>query len=293
MGEELKEFADYLRKADLSENTVLAYIRDLKDFDRFLGEKGFSGSEDSGNSEVVAFLLHLRNQEKTAATINRKVAALRSFFAFLCSCGKREDNPAKGIRNTKGERKSPEYLTIEQVENLLQQPDRSFKGLRDRALLELLYASGMRVSEAAAANLEDVNLRIGFIVSGADRGKARLIPLGRPARVAVEVYLTQSRPGLVREKEEKALFVNYNGERLTRQGIWKMMKEYAEKAGLSEKLTPQILRNSFAVHMVQNGADLKTLQELLGHEDILATQIYLNMDKKKIKDVYDKTHPRA
>jgi integrase/recombinase XerD len=145
-----------------------------------------------------------------------------------------------------------------------------------------------------ASNVKDVNLRIGFLTCPGESGKARIIPIGRPARAALEEYIYNSRDMIVKEnKEEQALFVNYYGKRMTRQGLWKIMKEYADKAGLSQKLTPHILRNSFAVHMVQNGADLKSLQELLGHEDISATQIYLSVTKNRIKDVYDKTHPRA
>lgn len=296
MPDYLKEFTSYLREEKkLSDNTLLAYRRDLSDFRNFIVERGFPGIEKIGNTEVVAYLLQLKNDEKTTATINRKLASIRAFFAYLVARGDRTEDPTDDIKSSRAERKSVEFLSVAEVEVLLGQPDKSFKGIRDTALLELLYASGMRVSEVAAANVEDINLKIGFVVSGAGKGKFRLIPLGRPARTAIEEYLLNSRPKLIREKslEEKALFLNYNGERLTRQGIWKLLKEYAENARLSQKLTPQILRNSFAVHMVQNGADLKTLQELLGHEDIMATQIYLSVDKKKIKDVYDKTHPRA
>jgi integrase/recombinase XerD len=296
MSDYLSEFTQYLKQErKLSGNTLLAYGRDLSEFQDFITERQFPAIEDVGNTEVVAYLLHLKNGEKSTATINRKLASIRSFFSYLVACGHRTEDPTKAIRSPRAERKSVDYLTLKEVENLLTREDLSFRGLRDKALLELLYASGMRASEATAANVEDVNLRIGFIVAGTARGKARLIPLGRPARAAIENYLAEGRPKLIRDKskDEKALFLNYNGERLTRQGIWKLLKEYGADAGLTHTLTPQILRNSFAVHMVQNGADLKTLQELLGCEDIMATQIYLSADKKKIKDVYDKTHPRA
>ena len=166
--------------------------------------------------------------------------------------------------------------------------------MRDSAILELLYATGIRVNEIISANVEDVNLRIGFFTCPGEHGKARIIPMGRPARKAVEEYIFDARDILLKDrKSENALFVNYFGQRMTRQGLWKILKEYAEKAGISNKLTPHILRNSFAVHMIQNGADLKSLQDLLGHEDISATQIYLTVTKNRIKDVYDKTHPRA
>jgi integrase/recombinase XerD len=174
-------------------------------------------------------------------------------------------------------------------------PDTTVKGIRDKALLELLYATGIRVSEVLEANVEDLNLRVGFITCTGEFGKARIVPIGSPARAALEEYLYDARPKLLRSKKnsEKALFVNYNGERITRQGIWKMLKDYGVKAGIDKAITPQILRNSFAAHMVQNGADLKSLQELLGHEDVTATQVYLTVTKNRIKEVYDKTHPRA
>jgi integrase/recombinase XerD len=180
------------------------------------------------------------------------------------------------------------------VDRLLAIPEDTLIGKRDRGILELLYATGIRVSELIEANVEDLNLRMGFITCAGEQSKARIIPIGRPARVALEEYIYDARPAIVKEKiDETALFVNYYGERITRQGLWKVLKEYGRKAGLEGKLTPNVLRNSFAVHMIQNGADLKSLQELLGHEDISATQIYLSVTKNRIKDVYDRTHPRA
>ena len=203
-------------------------------------------------------------------------------------------NPTSGIKTPKVERKELEYLTIEEVDKLLDSPSENPRGMRDRAILELLYATGIRVNEVIAANVEDVNLRIGFFTCPGEHGKARIIPIGRPARQALERYIYDARNMIIKDnRSEKSLFVNYYGQRMTRQGLWKVLKEYAEKEKIEHKLTPHILRNSFAVHMIQNGADLKSLQELLGHEDIAATQIYLSVTKNRIKDVYDKTHPRA
>jgi integrase/recombinase XerD len=200
-----------------------------------------------------------------------------------------------GIKSPKIARKEIEYLTIEEVENLLAQPDKSDIGLRDTAILEVLYATGLRVSEAISANVDDVNLRMGFITCDGTHGKARIIPLGRPSRAALETYIYDDRNKLLRGKDpsQKALFLNYYGERLTRQALWKILKGYAVAAGIKKKITPQILRNSFAVHMVQNGADLRSLQELMGHEDLSSTQVYLSVARNRIKDVYDNTHPRA
>jgi integrase/recombinase XerD len=188
-----------------------------------------------------------------------------------------------------------DYLTISEVETLLDLPDKTTKGIRDRAILELLYATGIRVTELTEMDISEVNLRIGFITCTGEHGKARIVPLGRPSRAALEAYIYDARVRLIHDEksEEKALFVNYSGQRMTRQGLWKLIKHYAEQAGIGHKINPQILRNSFAVHMVQNGADLKSLQELLGHEDITTTQIYLESTKSKIKEVYDKSHPRA
>ncbi|MEA4988496.1 MAG: site-specific tyrosine recombinase, partial [Anaerovorax sp.] len=279
----------------LSQNSLTAYRRDVEEFFAFFKEKGSMDICEVSNTDVVSYLLKLKNEGKSGSTVNRKIASLRSFFRFLSEKGVVNENPTLHIRSPKIERRAVEYLTIEEVERLLKQPDTSIKGLRDQAILELLYAAGIRVSEITGTNVEDINLRIGFVTCTGEHGKARIIPLGRPARQALETYIYEVRPKFLRNKsqEETALFLNYYGERMTRQGLWKLMKEYAKRAGLEHKLTPQILRNSFAVHMIQNGADLKSLQDLLGHEDIAATQIYLSVAKNHIKDVYDRTHPRA
>lgn len=296
MDKNLLDFMSYLEgKKKLSQNSLTAYRRDVEEFFTFLKEKGTGDICEVSNTDVISYLLKLKNEGKSGSTVNRKIASLRSFFRFLLEKGIIEENPTLNIRSPKIERRVVEYLTIEEVERLLKQPDTSIKGLRDQAILELLYAAGIRVSEITGTNVEDINLRIGFITCTGEHGKARIIPLGRPARQALETYIYEVRPKFLRNKsqEETALFLNYYGERMTRQGLWKLMKEYAKSADLEHKLTPQILRNSFAVHMIQNGADLKSLQDLLGHEDITATQIYLSVAKNHIKDVYDRTHPRA
>lgn len=292
----LLDFRNYLQgKKKLSKNSLTAYGRDVEEFFLFLKEKETDCILEVSNTDIVSYLLKLKNDGKSGATVNRKIASLRSFFNYLTENGVVKENPTLHIRSPKIERKAVEYLTIEEVERLLKQPDASMKGLRDQALLELLYAAGIRVSEITGTNVEDINLRIGFVTCTGEHGKARIIPLGRPARQALETYIYEVRPKFLRNKaqDETALFLNYCGERMTRQGLWKLMREYAKSAGLVHKLTPQILRNSFAVHMIQNGADLKSLQDLLGHEDITATQIYLSVAKNHIKDVYDRTHPRA
>jgi integrase/recombinase XerD len=292
----IDEYGEYLLKErQITRNSLEAYIRDLREFSTFLENRGLLSIPDITNTEIVAFLLHLKSIGRSTATSNRKIASLRGFFSFLQEKGVVVSNPCLHIKSPRVERKEIEYLTLEEVDQLLRLPDPTVKGIRDRALLELLYATGIRVSEVLEANVEDLNLRVGFITCTGEFGKARIVPIGRPARAALEEYLYDARNKLLRSRKntESALFVNYNGERITRQGIWKMLKDYGKKAGIEKAITPQILRNSFAAHMVQNGADLKSLQELLGHEDVTATQVYLSVTKNRIKEVYDKTHPRA
>ena len=291
------EFLEYLKEQkSMSPNTISAYNRDVLEFSSFLSEKSGYTLKEASNTDIVAYLLKLKSSGKSAATANRKTASLRAFYNFLVELSYIGVNPTTNIKSPKITRKEPEYLTIEQIDKLISLPDDSVKGVRDKAILEILYATGIRVSEIIEANLEDVNLRMGFITCTGEFGKARIIPMGRPARAAMEQYIFEARPKLTAKaggNENPALFVNYNGMRITRQGLWKVLKEYAGQAGMDGKITPQTLRNSFAVHMMQNGADLKSLQELLGHEDISATQVYLSVTKNRIKDVYDRTHPRA
>lgn len=292
---QLENFFNYLKnEKKMSDNTLHAYKRDVLEFAQFIRDRGVLALQEAQNVEVVAYLLSLKNGGKSAATVNRKLASVRAFYNYLIVMKVITINPTQNIKSPKIERKELEYLTVEDMDKLLSVPDDSTRGIRDKAILELLYATGIRVSELIGADVEDINLRMGFITCAGEQSKARIIPLGRPARAAVEEYIYDARDKLLKDrKNEQALFVNYSGHRITRQGLWKILKEYGARAEISHKLTPNIIRNSFAVHMVQNGADLKSLQELLGHEDISATQIYLTVTKNRIKDVYDKTHPRA
>ena len=302
-----------------SENTLEAYRRDIKEFHRYLSENGVSDVSETTNADVVSFLMKLKDDGKSGATINRKMASLRSYTAFLCREGVLDADPCDNIKAPKVEKKDVDYLTLEEVDMLLSAPDDSVKGMRDRAILEVLYGTGIRVTEAAELVMSDVNFRIGFITCSGEFGKARIIPLGKPCRAVFENYLENARPAMrgiknntenngmntkmqasgdpaAPEKQKNGneyVFVNMRGEKLTRQGLWKIVKNYADKVGLAHRLTPQILRNSFAVHMIQNGADLKSIQELMGYEDVTATQIYLSVTKNRIKEVYDRTHPRA
>lgn len=291
----IEDFIEYLQKErKMSQNTLEAYSRDVAEFISFEGARGMTVLTDTSGTEIIAFLHELKLSGKSAATVNRKLASLRAFFNYMIETGLMKENPTADIRSPKIDRKTLEYLEIDEIDRLLDMPDDSVKGIRDKAIMEVLYATGIRVSELIDANVADINLRMGFITCAGEHSNPRIVPLGRPARAALEAYIYEGRNALVKENhEEKALFVNYCGNRITRQGLWKILREYGRKAGIDKKLTPNIIRNSFAVHMLQNGADLKSLQELMGHEDISATQVYLSVTKSRIKDVYDKSHPRA
>jgi len=291
------EFIEYLsEEKKASDNTKEAYKRDIDAFVTFLATRGIFNAEEAGSADVAAYMMELKDAGKSKATTNRKLSSIRTYYRFLMKKGIVQSNPTEDIKSPKIERKALEYLTIEEVEKLLEAPDSSIKGLRDRAMLEVLYATGIRVSEIIELKMKDINLRMGFITCNGDHGRARIVPMGVMARKAMDEYMLHSRKALLKDKEDgpdSMVFVNYMGEPFSRQGFWKVLKQYGRMVDLEEKITPHILRTSFAVHMVQNGADLKSLQELMGHEDIMATQIYLSVTKNRIKDVYDRTHPRA
>ncbi|MDR2356266.1 MAG: tyrosine-type recombinase/integrase [Clostridiales Family XIII bacterium] len=291
--ERFKEFLYQAKK--LAAASVAAYVRDVDEFAAFLAERGVPAPSDAVRADIAAYILLLRREGRSAATVSRKMASIRAFYRYMSFEGYCRENPALEMKLPRIVRKDIEYLSLEEADTLLKRPDDSIRGIRDRAILELLYATGLRVSEAVEADTEHINLRMGFITCTGEHGKARIIPIGRPARAALETYIFDGRSKLLRGKpaKDKALFLNYSGDRMTRQGMWRMIREYAAAAGIERKITPQILRNSFAVHMVQNGADLKSLQELMGHEDPTAMQVYLRVSKNRIKDVYDTAHPRA
>ena len=290
-----ESYMEYLtEEKKMSDNTKQAYLRDLKNFQTFILKRGLSGYEEASNAEIVAWLMELKASGRSKATVNRKLASLRNFYHYLEKEKRIQENPAENIKPPKISKKEIEYLSIEEMECLLAVPgDSTMKGKRDRAILELLYATGIRASELIEMKLEDMNLRMGFVKCSGEHGKARIIPVGRLARKVMEDYVLDVRPVFLKGNQTDALFVNYAGRSFTRQGLWKVLKQYGEEAGLELPLTPQIIRNSFAVHMLQNGADIRSLQELMGHEEISATQAYLAVVKNRIKDVYDKTHPRA
>jgi len=297
-----EDYTRYLRQERrMSDNTVDAYCRDVNEFTRYLDMTSIEDVRGIQQTDILSFMEKLRTEGRSQSTMGRKISSVRSYVTFLYDRGLIDSNPSVGVKPGCTARKSVEYLTIEEVSRLLSAPDESIKGIRDRAILELLYGTGIRVTELISMLTTEMNLTIGFITCRGDYGKARIIPLGRPCRAALERYMEVSRPRFLeaaRKSEsfapgEDYLFLNVHGEKLTRQGLWKIVSNYSEKAGLGHRLTPQVLRNSFAVHMLQNGADVRTMQELMGFEDPATLQVYLNVTRNRIKEVFDKTHPRA
>ncbi len=294
----MENFISYLKKErKASQNTIDAYRRDLEDYSAFLKSKGFNTPVTATNTDVVSYIMYLNEQKASQATVARRISSLRSYYKFLMKSGKVRSNPALEIKLPRQERKELIYLTVEEVDALMNLTKEDEKGLRDRALMELMYATGIRVNEAIEARVSDINLKMGFIECSGQYGKARIVPIGKYAKEAITKYLETARPALLKnsegDSEEDVLFLNYSGKPLSRQGVWKILKAYGRELDIEDRITPHILRNSFAVHMLQNGADPKTVQELMGHEDMQAMQIYLSVTKTRIKDVYDKTHPRA
>lgn len=276
-----------------SDNTLSSYLRDIKQFKTWLLGAGSPDLRRVKKDTINEYMLYLSGVGKSPATITRCTASLKSFYAYMLGRGAVKTNPAKNIAALKVERKCPEILTSKEVELFLEQPKCvDEKGYRDHAMLELLYATGIRVSELIGLDMGDVNLAGGFIRCRS-KTRERIIPLYRTAIKALRDYITDIRPRIISGPDEQALFVNMNGGRMSRQGFWKIIKYYQEKAEISKDITPHTLRHSFAVHLLENGADLRSIQEMLGHADISSTQIYAHIIKKHLKDVYQKAHPRA
>ena len=276
-----------------SVNTLSSYVRDISQFQTWLLERGAMDLRKVKKDMIGEYLDHMKVIGKSPATITRCTASIKSFYTYMLQAGFIKTNPAKAVASVKVERKYPEILTSKEVELFLEQPKCvDEKGFRDHAMLELLYATGIRVSELIGLDLDDVNLTVGFIRCDS-KEKERIIPLYQGAIKALQDYVRDIRPRIVADDEERALFVNMNGGRMSRQGFWKIIKYYQEKAEIEKEITPHTLRHSFAVHLLQNGADLRSIQEMLGHADISSTQIYTQVIRKQLTDVYHKAHPRA
>ena len=288
-----QEYAVYLEtEKKAASNTQSSYLRDVRQYLQWLQEEEVA-VETAAQSDVERYTQHLTAEHKSAATITRSLASLKSFYQFLGERGWVDHNPARGLSPARVERKLPQILTSKEVELFLDQPDPADpKGCRDKAMLELLYATGIRVSELIGLNVDHINLSASFIRC-VGRDRERIIPLYATAVQALSDYLDHVRPQMVERPDEKALFVNMSGERMSRQGFWKIIKHYQEKADIQKDITPHTLRHSFAAHLLENGADLRSIQEMLGHADISSTQIYTQIVNQKLKEVYQKAHPRA
>lgn len=297
MEQHLQEFKQYMGvEKRLALNTLLSYERDLKSYLDYLNKVELIPSlNDVQRVHIIHFLEFLKDQGKSAKTLARHIASIRAFHQFLLRSKVVEDDPTVQIETPRMERSLPKVLTLKEVEQLLDTPKTNdHYGLRDKAMLELLYATGIRVSELIDLDIEHVQLTMGFIRCRGKADKERIIPIGKTAADAVKHYLDQGRPHFVSLKHaDNALFLNHQGKRLSRQGFWKILKKLALEAGIDKELTPHTLRHSFAAHLVENGADLRAVQEMLGHADISTTQIYTQVTKPRLTDVYRKFHPRA
>ncbi|MBO5869932.1 MAG: tyrosine recombinase XerD [Clostridia bacterium] len=291
---QLNNFLGFLRDVKKSsDNTVQAYRRDLEKFLDYALDERIDDFSSVDSDTVADFKRYLTAKGLSASSVSRTLSSMRSLYQYLISNGICESNPAKAVHNDKVEKKELMVLTSKEVETLLAQPDTTdIKGMRDKAMLEILYATGIKVSELIGLNIDDVNTQLSFIRCGSD-DKERFIPIYPIAVKAVSTYLDKSRKMFVSDSREKALFVNVTGERMTRQGFWKILKSYTQSAGIKKSITPHTLRHSFAAHLLENGADIHDIQVILGHSDIASTQRYAQFLKDKMKNSYIKFHPRA
>ncbi len=290
----IRAYENYLTKVkQASGNTVSSYMRDIRQFDQWLQSNEETQVLDATQQNIRDYIDYLESEGKSGATLSRSLASLKNFYAYVVSTGFLESTPVTDIHVERGEKKLPQVLTGREIELLLAQPACvDAKGFRDKAMLEVMYATGMRVSELLSLNIEDVNLEQKVIKCVGSK-KTRVIPLYPAALRALAVYLRDVRSSLICDPDEHALFVNISGVRMSRQGFWKILKHYQATAHIDKEITPHTLRHSFAVHLLENGADLGSLQELMGHSDISSTQLYTQMVNQKLKSVYEKCHPKA
>ena len=289
---EIERFENYLSTIKrASKNTVAAYIRDLVKLENFMKEQGKTSIDEVSATNLTTYVLYLERQGLSTATISRSIASIRAFFIYMLRQGRIAQDPSEQLKPPKVEKRVPETLTVEEVNLLLEQPSgNTAKELRDKAMLELLYATGIRVSELISLKVQDVNLKMSYICCR-DGEKERIIPFEKSAGMALMNYLETARHTMCRDTDY--LFTNCQGAVMTRQGFWKIIKHYATMAGINKDITPHMIRHSFATHLVNNGADLKAVQEMLGHSDISTTQIYMKKNAVRLKEVYEQAHPRA
>ena len=290
----VKEYTSFMTDIrHKSLNTVESYKRDVTQYISYLDGTGVTDISSTTKTTVLSYLLYLQKEGRASSTVSRTLASLRSYYLFMMQNGVVKSNPTSNLEAPHVEKKIPKILSGEEVELLLEQPKNcDNKGIRDKAMLELLYATGIRVSELINLDVSDVNVPMSFVRCKGGK-KERIIPMGHQAKDALENYINNVRKYMVKEENETALFVNCSGARLSRQGFWKLIKYYQHIAGIETDITPHTLRHSFAAHLLENGADLHSIQEMMGHADISSTQVYSRMMNSKIKDVYAKAHPRA
>lgn len=290
----VKEYTSFMTDIrHKSLNTVESYKRDVTQYISYLDGTGVTDISSTTKTTVLSYLLYLQKEGRASSTVSRTLASLRSYYLFMMQNGVVKSNPTSNLEAPHVEKKIPKILSGEEVELLLEQPkDCDNKGIRDKAMLELLYATGIRVSELINLDVSDVNVPMSFVRCKGGK-KERIIPMGHQAKDALENYINNVRKYMVKDENETALFVNCSGARLSRQGFWKLIKYYQHIAGIETDITPHTLRRSFAAHLLENGADLHSIQEMMGHADISSTQVYSRMINSKIKDVYAKAHPRA
>jgi len=293
MEKQIELFLDFIKnEKKLSENTFQSYKRDILYYQSYVNNNNIDFTK-TNEQDIKNYLIYLNNLNKKPTTISRHLASIRLFYQYLLKNVKVEEDPTANVQAPKIDKKVPSILTSEEVTLLLNQPKNvDLKGIRDKAMLEFAYATGMRVTEMISLNIEDVNLEEG-VVNCKARIKTRAIPLGKISLNALKEYVENVRNVLIKDDKEKALFVNINGKRLTRQGVWKIVKFYKEQANITKEITPHVLRHSFATHLLQNGADLKAIQTMLGHSDISSTQVYMQFQDESLKNIYRKAHPRA
>ena len=293
MEKQVKLFLDFLKDdKKLSDNTLQSYRRDIEQYEKYVSDNKINYLKVTEET-ILEYMEYLREENKKESTISRSLASIRSFYQYLIRVKKIKKDPTMTIESPKINKRTPNILTSKEVELLLDQPkDVDLKGTRDKAMLEFAYATGMRVTEMISLNIDDVKLDEGYVVCKG-RNKQINIPLVSLSLNALQEYIEEARPFLIKDEKEKALFVNVNGKRLTRQGFWKIVKYYKEQAHIEKDITPHVLRHSFATHLLQNGAELKAIQTMLGHSDISSTQVYRQFQDVGIKNEYKKAHPRA
>lgn len=293
MEKDIKNFLEFIKSdKKLSKNTLESYQRDILQYQEYLEEKKIDYKEVN-NKNVLGYLDYLKGLDKKASTISRHLASIRLFYQYLLKNKIVKEDPTKGIQSPKIEKKAPSILSSQEVSLLLEQPNgEGLKSIRDKAMLEVAYATGMRVTEIISLNVSDIDIE-SSLVTCKNENKQRIIPLGKLSLSALKEYMTIARPNMIKDDNETALFVNVNGKRLTRQGFWKIIKFYKEQAHITKDITPHVLRHSFATHLLQNGADLKSIQTMLGHSDISSTQVYMQFQDDSLKNIYNKAHPRA